>query len=103
MLIPPLGAEGAALAAVIADVAYAGTVFFMVRSTVADTPPVTLGFVARVALAAVPAVLIALVPGLPALVAAALGALAFIAANLALRTVPPDVWSSLPSWPRRRR
>lgn len=103
VLIPPLGANGAALAAVIADLAYAGTVFFMVRTTVTDTPPVTLGFIGRVLLAAAPAVLTALIPGIPELVAATLGALVFIAANLMLKTVPPDVWSSLPSWPRRGR
>ena len=99
MLIPPLGANGAALAAVVADVTYAGTVFFMVRGKVTDLAG-DARVRRRVALAAVPAVLIALIPGVPALVAAALGALAF-SPNLALRTVPPDVWSSLPSWPRR--
>lgn len=102
LLIPPMGAAGAALAAVIADVVYAGAVFFMVSGRVSDVAPVTLGFVGKVLLALAPAVLIALIPGLPALAAAALGVLAFVAANLALRTVPPDVWSSLPSWPRRR-
>jgi O-antigen/teichoic acid export membrane protein len=98
LLIPPYGANGAALAAVIADVTYAGTVYFMVRGKVTDIAPVTLGFVAKVTLAALPAVVIAFLPGLHAIVAAALGALAFIV----LKTVPPDVWSSLPSWPRRR-
>lgn len=102
VLIPAMGAEGAALAAVVADVVYAGTALVMVRRAIPEITPATFGFLLRLVAAVAPAVALALVPGLPAAASALLGAAAFALAATVLRTVPPDVWAAVPLRLRRR-
>jgi O-antigen/teichoic acid export membrane protein len=76
ILVPPLGAEGGALATVLADAVLAALIYWRLhRSTGRVT--VRLAFLGRVAVAAAVALVPLFVPGLPDLVAAAASAAMF--------------------------
>jgi len=96
VLIPIADARGAAIAAVVADVAYALSVFIAVRRLPGRPSPLNWSFLGRfgIALAAALAVGLA-VPGTDAVAAAAAGAV-FLAACVIQRMVPVDVWSAMP-------
>ncbi|HST69296.1 MAG TPA: polysaccharide biosynthesis C-terminal domain-containing protein [Solirubrobacterales bacterium] len=93
-LVPPLGARGGAIATVLGDAVLAGLIYWRLhRSTGKVT--VRLGFLARVALAALLGCAVLLVPGLPDLVAATLGGLVFLASGYLLGMVPPELRDAL--------
>jgi O-antigen/teichoic acid export membrane protein len=96
VLIPIYDARGAAAAAVVADVAYATAVFVAIRRLKDRPVPVPLGFCGRLAVAAGVSLGVGLAAsGLPDAVTATVAALVFIALAVALRTVPPDVYTAL--------
>ena len=96
VLIPLQEAQGAAIAAVVADVAYATSVFLAIRRLPGHPNALNRGFVVRLAIASGAAILAGVaVPGTDA-VAAAAAALLFAVACLALRMIPIDVWSAIP-------
>jgi O-antigen/teichoic acid export membrane protein len=100
VLIPIADAEGAAIAAVIADVAYATAVFFAIRRLPGHLVPLAGRFLARLALASVAAIAVGLaLPG-PDEVVAVVAAAVFAAGCIVQRLVPVDVWSALPSFRR---
>jgi O-antigen/teichoic acid export membrane protein len=98
VLIPPLGAEGGAIAAVVADVIYCATIFVALRRAgLGDAlPPQPF---ARIAAAALPALLIAIASPLPAAVDAVAVALLFTLLAVVFGAVPPELADRL----RRRR
>jgi O-antigen/teichoic acid export membrane protein len=96
VLIPSYDAQGAAAAAVVADVAYLAAVFVAIRRLRDRPVPVPPAFCLRLAIAtgislAIGAVALALPDAVTATVAAAV----FVVLAVALRTVPPDVYSAL--------
>jgi O-antigen/teichoic acid export membrane protein len=100
VLIPIADAEGAAIAAVVADVAYAAAVFFAIRRLPGHLVPLAGRFLARLALASVAAIAVGLaLPG-PDEVVAVVAAAVFAAGCIVQRLVPVDVWSALPSFRR---
>jgi O-antigen/teichoic acid export membrane protein len=100
VLIPIADAQGAAIAAVVADVAYAIAVFVAIRRLPGHPIPLHGRFVVRLALAFGAAIAIGLgVPG-PAEVAAAAAGAVFAAGCLVQRLVPVDIWSALPRFGR---
>jgi O-antigen/teichoic acid export membrane protein len=97
LLIPIADAEGAAIAAVVADVAYATAVFVAIRRLPGHPVPVDGRFLARLALALAAASAIGLaLPG-PDEVVAAVAAMVFSVGCIVQRLVPVDVWSAIPS------
>jgi O-antigen/teichoic acid export membrane protein len=97
LLIPIADAEGAAIAAVVADVAYATAVFVAIRRLPGHPVPVHGRFLARLALALAAASAIGLaLPG-PDEVVAAVAAMVFSVGCIVQRLVPVDVWSAIPS------
>lgn len=100
VLIPIADAQGAAIAAVVADVAYATAVFFAIRRLPGHLVPLDGRFLARLALAFVAAIAVGLaLPG-PDEVVAVVVAAVFAAGCIVQRLVPVDVWSALPSFRR---
>jgi O-antigen/teichoic acid export membrane protein len=100
VLIPIADAEGAAIAAVVADVAYATAVFVAIRRLPGHPVPLHGRFLARLALALGAATAIGLaLPG-PDEVAAVVAAAVFAAGCIVQRLVPVDVWSAIPSFRR---
>ena len=96
VLIPLYDAKGAAAAAVVADLAYAGAVFVAIRRLPDRPVPVPLGFCARLALATALSLAVGLAAlGLPDAVTATLAALVFAGLAVALRIVPPDIYAAL--------
>jgi O-antigen/teichoic acid export membrane protein len=96
VLIPIADAQGAAIAAVAADVVYAAAVFVAVRRLPGRPVPLHLSFLARLAVAVAAAAAVGvLVPASDA-VAATLAAAVFAAACVIQRMVPVDVWSAIP-------
>jgi O-antigen/teichoic acid export membrane protein len=89
-LIPPLGAEGAAIAAVIGDVILCGAVYVALRRA-GPGPWLPVGGIARVAAAAAVAVGVGLIPGVPDVVRAVAVVAAFVTAALLLRAVPDEL------------
>jgi O-antigen/teichoic acid export membrane protein len=89
-LIGPLGAEGAAIAAVGADVLYCGAVFIALRGAGAtrEFPP---GPFLRMAAAALPPLVIAVASPLPAAVDAAIVGVTFPLLALAFGAVPSEL------------
>jgi O-antigen/teichoic acid export membrane protein len=93
-LVPPLGARGGAIATVLGDAVLAGLIYWRLhRSTGKVT--VRVGFLARVALAALIGGAVLLIPGMPDLVAATLGGLVFLAAGYLIGMVPPELRDAL--------
>lgn len=96
LLIPIADAEGAAIAAVVADVAYATAVFVAIRRLPGHPVPVHGRFLTRLALALAAATAIGLaLPG-PDEVVAVVAAMVFAAGCIVQRLVPVDVWSAIP-------
>jgi O-antigen/teichoic acid export membrane protein len=100
LLIPPLGAEGAAIAAVAADVVYCGAVFVALRQAGPgrDFPA---GPLLRMAAAAAPPLLVALASPLPAAVNAVIVGVLFTLLAVALGAVPPELTDRLRQLLRR--
>ena len=96
VLIPIEEAEGAAIAAVIADVAYTGSLFLAIRGLPGKPTPVHRSFLLRLAAAGGAAVLVGLALPASDAVVAAVAAIVFAGACIALRMVPVDVWSAIP-------
>jgi O-antigen/teichoic acid export membrane protein len=90
-----LGAEGAALATVAAELMLVVAALAAVRRASPGLVP-SLGVVPRVALAAGLGLAIGLVPGLAPVVAATLGTAVYVAAVLALRAVPAEFLEAFP-------
>jgi O-antigen/teichoic acid export membrane protein len=96
LLIPIADAKGAAIAAVVADLAYATAVFVAIRGLPGHPVPLHGRFLARLALACVAGTAVGLaIPG-PDEVAAVLAATVFAACCIGQRLVPVDVWSAIP-------
>ena len=88
------GAEGAAIAAVIAEwILAAGLLTALVRFDRRLTP--NPAFLWKVALAGLVGASVALVPGLPVAAVAALASVAYAATAFATRAVPPEVVDAL--------
>ena len=89
-LIPPFGAQGAAIAAVVGDVIFCGAAYAALRGAGPGRglPP---GPFARIAVAAIPALLVAVASPLPAVVNAAIVAMLFPLLAAALGGVPPEL------------
>jgi O-antigen/teichoic acid export membrane protein len=97
-LIAEFEAEGAAMAAVAADVVLTAVIYFAVRRLGDGRVGVELGYLARyaIALAAGGGVAVAVLAVAPAAVAACVAAAAFTGAALALRLMPPELTELLP-------
>jgi O-antigen/teichoic acid export membrane protein len=95
-LIPIADAEGAAIAAVLADVAYATAVFVAIRRLPGHPVPLHGRFLARLALAIAAATATGLATPGPDEVAAGLAAAVFALGCVMQRLVPVDVWSAIP-------
>ena len=96
VLIPMYDAQGAAAAAVVADLAYATAVFVAIRHLKGRPVPVPLSFCWRLAIATGVSLAVGVAAlGLPDAVTTTLAALVFSGLAVALRTVPPDVYSAL--------
>jgi O-antigen/teichoic acid export membrane protein len=89
-LIPALDAEGAALAAVIADIVLCLATYLALRHA-GPGRELSLGPVLRIGVAAVPAVLVGFVPGLPDVVSALAAGAVFVATAVALKAVPAEL------------
>ena len=90
VLIPSLGAVGAAIAAVAGDVIYCAAVFVALRRAGPGRGMPT-GPLLRVAAAALPPLVVALVSPLPPAANAAIAAILFAALATALGAVPPEL------------
>jgi O-antigen/teichoic acid export membrane protein len=88
--VPPLGARGGAIAAVLGDAVLAGLIYWRLHLSTGKVS-VRPGFLIRVALAALFGSAVLLIPGLPDLIAAALGGLVFLGVGYLLGMVPPEV------------
>jgi O-antigen/teichoic acid export membrane protein len=96
VLIPLYDAQGAAAAAVVADVVYAAAIFVALRRLEGRPAPVPLGFCGRLVVATGVAVGVGFAASaLPDAVAATIAALVFAGVAAALRMVPVDVYSAL--------
>lgn len=93
ILVPLAGARGGAVAAVAGELVLSGLGLFLLVHAEPRLRP-ELGYVVRLALAALPALLIALA-GLPALAAAPLAGVAYLATAWALRAVPVELVEAL--------
>ncbi len=100
-LIGPFGAQGAAAAAVIADVVYASAAYLAVRGLRGRPVALHGRFFARWLLTTALALGAGVGSGLPAALAAALAALVYIALAALLRMVPVDFYTAIPG-PWRR-
>jgi O-antigen/teichoic acid export membrane protein len=89
-LIPPLGARGGAIAAVIADLVFCGAIFAALWSA-GPGRELPAGPFLRIAVAALPPLLVAVASPLPAAVNAVIVGALFSALALALGTVPSEL------------
>jgi O-antigen/teichoic acid export membrane protein len=96
VLIPIADAEGAAIAAVVADVAYATAVFVAIRRLPGRPSPLSRVFLVRLAVAFSISVAVGLVLPASDAVAAVVSAALFAAGCVVQRLVPIDVWSAVP-------
>ena len=90
VLIPPYDAQGAAVAAALADLALCVATYIALRRS---SPRAQLagGRLARIALAAVPAIAVGLVPGVPDALSAVAASAVFVGAALALKAIPSEL------------
>jgi len=105
VLILLIGAKGAAVAAVVADLVFCGTVFFFVRQSGAASSLTTGPFI-RIGLCAMPGLALALLHPLPAAIDCVLATGLFMVLSVPLRAIPPEIWDrllALPFPPRRAR
>jgi O-antigen/teichoic acid export membrane protein len=89
-LIPTMDAEGAALAAVIADLVLCVATYLALRRA-GPGRELSLRPVMRIGVAAVPAVLVGLIPGLPDVVSAGAAGVVFVVSALLLKAVPSEL------------
>jgi O-antigen/teichoic acid export membrane protein len=104
LLIPPFGAVGAAIAAVVGDIVLCVAVWVALRFAGPDPWFWPAGLL-RVAVAAGLAVAVGLIPGIPVVLRAIAVCAVYMAAVLLLRAVPGEVMDtarSVSPWPRRR-
>jgi O-antigen/teichoic acid export membrane protein len=94
ILAPGMGARGAALATVIAEAALVIAAVYLLRRARPLLSP-DLGIVPKVALAAALAIGVALVVPAPSVVLAGLAGLVYTGVVLALRAVPPELFTAL--------
>jgi O-antigen/teichoic acid export membrane protein len=94
VLVPLLGAEGGAAASVLGDALLACLIYWRLRAS-GIKAAMTVGFLARVAVAAVVASAALLLPGLPDLLAAALAALLFLGVGHLIGMLPEELWAAL--------
>jgi O-antigen/teichoic acid export membrane protein len=96
VLIPAYGPEGAAAAAVVADLAYVSAVFVAIRRLRGRPVPVELGYCGRLLVATGAAAGLGVAAlALPDAVTAAIAALVFLPLAVALKLVPPDIYAAL--------
>jgi O-antigen/teichoic acid export membrane protein len=93
-LIPAFGAEGGAVAAVLADGVLAVLLMLALRRS-GHGPRLPAGLVARLLALTALGLALALVPGIPALAHAVLAGSAFAGAAWALRVIPPEILDEL--------
>jgi O-antigen/teichoic acid export membrane protein len=93
-LVPPLGARGGAAASVLGDALLAALIYWRLHQSTGRVT-VRLGFLARVAAAALVAAGVLLVPGLPDLVAAALAGAVFLVVGQLIGMVPTELREAL--------
>jgi O-antigen/teichoic acid export membrane protein len=96
VLIPLADAHGAAVAAVVADVAYATAVFLAIRRLPGQPTPLHGAFLGRLAIAFGAAALAGVAIPASDAVAATVAAAVFAAGCVLQRMVPVDVWSAIP-------
>jgi O-antigen/teichoic acid export membrane protein len=89
-LVPPLGAEGGAVASVLGDAVLACLIYWRLHRS-AGRVTVRAGFLARVAVAAAAALVPLFLPGLPDLLAAALSATVFLVVAMSIGAVPQEI------------
>lgn len=94
VLVPAFGAQGGAAASVLGDAILASLIYWRLRRA-AGRVVLPLGFLARVALAALVASAALVVPGLPNLAAAALAGVLFLGAGLLAGMFPRELWHAL--------
>jgi O-antigen/teichoic acid export membrane protein len=94
VLVPALDAKGGALASVLGDAVLAALVYWRLHLSTGRVT-VRLGFLARVALAALAGGAVLLIPGLPDLVAATLGGAVFLVVGYLIGMVPAELRDAL--------
>lgn len=94
VLVPTFGAEGGAAASVLGDAVLACLVYWRLRSAVGGVM-VSIGFLARVAIAAAAGSAVLLLPGLPDLVVAALAGALFLIVGQLIGMLPPELRDAL--------
>ncbi len=90
VLIPRHEAQGAAVAAALADLALCAATYVALRRASPDTQ-LAGGRLGRIAAAAVPAIAVGLVPGVPDAVSAVVASAVFVGAALAFKAVPGEL------------
>ena len=90
VLIPPLGAQGAAIAAVAADAVFCGAIYVSVRRSGAASS-LAIGPFLRIALCAAPGLALALFSPMPAIVNCLLAASLFVVLSGPLGALPPEI------------
>ncbi len=95
VLISVDGAEGAAIAAVVADVLYCATAGFFVRRGSA-TQAIAAGPMVRLAASAIPALVLATVPILPNAISCVVGTALFVGLSIMSGAVPPEIIDHTP-------
>lgn len=102
-LVPPLGARGGAIASVLGDALLAVLIYRKLHGAIGRVV-VRLGFLGRVAAAAIVASVALVVPGLPDLVAAALAGLLFLGVGHSIGMMPNELRDALGAraWRARR-
>jgi O-antigen/teichoic acid export membrane protein len=93
-LVPPLGAEGGAIATVLGDAILAGLIYWRVHLSTGRVT-VRLGFLVRVLLAAAVGAATLFVPGLGDLAAAALAGVVFLGLGYLIGMVPSELREAL--------
>jgi O-antigen/teichoic acid export membrane protein len=94
LLVPPFGAQGGAAASVLADALLACLLYWRLRASGIGAA-IKIGFLARVAVAAVVASVALILPGLPDLVAAGLAGLLFLVVGHRIGMLPDELWAAL--------
>lgn len=93
-LVPPFGAKGGAAASVLGDAVLAGLIYWRLHLSTGKVT-VSLGFLARVAVAAAAATVPLLVTGIPDLAAATLSGLLFLGVGWLIGMVPEELRHAL--------
>lgn len=94
-LVPPLGAEGGAIATVLGDAVLAALIYWRLHVVVGRVA-VKISFLLRVLTAAAAAVAVLLLPALPGLILAALAGATFLGVGHLVGMVPEELRAQLP-------